>query len=72
MSRDTFSYVTRENRCVHMLSTRNGMHLGVVVKDWMDSVDILWDIACHSDSMSLIVIHKNVLACILNIFSRLQ
>ena len=45
----------RENRCVHVLSVRDGTHLGVVVREGDEGVGEPDRVAWHSDSASLIV-----------------
>ena len=58
------------NRCVHMLSERNGMHLGVVLREEEEGVGRLWNVAWHRESASLIVAHMKDGVNYLRVFCR--
>ena len=59
------------NRCVHLLSATDGVHLGVVVKKGENGLGKPKEVAWHGDSASLVVAHYNHTGCfILSVFSR--
>ena len=58
-----------ENECVHVLSARNGTHLGVVVREGQEGVGTPNNVAWHSESASLIVVHWKDAFYHLSVFS---
>ena len=57
------------NKCVHVLSARDGTHLGVVVREGQDGVGIPCKVAWHSESASLSAVHWKDKAYHLSVFS---
>ena len=47
------------NKCVHILSARNGAYLGVVVREGDWGIGTPAEIAWHSESASLVVAHHH-------------
>ena len=59
------------NRCVHMLSTTDGAHLGVVVRALLEGVGNPREVTWHGESASLVVAHEKDAECyFLSVFSR--
>ena len=59
------------NRCVHLLSATDGVHLGVVVRKGEKGLGKPKEVAWHEESASLVVAHYKDAGCfILSVFSR--
>ena len=59
------------NRCVHLLSATDGVHLGVVVRKGEKGLGKPKEVAWHEESESLIVAHyKDTGFFTLSVFSR--
>ena len=59
------------NRCVHLLSATDGVHLGVVVRKGEKGLGKPKEVAWHEESASLVVAHYKDTGCfILSVFSR--
>ena len=57
------------NKCVHVLSARDGTHLGVVVWEVEEGLGTPHNVAWHSESASLIVVHWKDAVYHLSVFS---
>ena len=60
------------NKCVHVLSARDGTHLGVVAREGEEGVGEPCNVTWHQESKSLVVAHKKYDVYHLSILSRLQ
>ena len=60
------------NRCVHMLSARDGSHLGLVVRKGQEGIGNPRSVAWHQISVSLVVFHEKGGVYHLSIFPRIN